>query len=142
MLTLKRNVQIEWGDCDPAGIVFFPRYFAIFDTCTILLIEHALGMKKIQWQKHYDVIGCPLVDIRARFLGPNRYGDDTVVETTVAEIKRSSFNIDHKMYRNGELTVEGFETRVWTGRDPANPERIRSKPLPPVLIERFQGTGS
>ena len=26
-----RTVRIEWGDCDPAGIVFYPRYFAMFD---------------------------------------------------------------------------------------------------------------
>lgn len=31
MLTNRRTVRIEWGDCDPAGIVYFPRYFAIFD---------------------------------------------------------------------------------------------------------------
>ena len=29
MLVYTRNARIEWGDCDPAGIVFFPRYFAI-----------------------------------------------------------------------------------------------------------------
>ena len=30
-LTITRNVRIEWGQCDPAGIVFYPRYFEIFD---------------------------------------------------------------------------------------------------------------
>ena len=27
MLTNIRTVRIEWGDCDPAGIIFYPRYF-------------------------------------------------------------------------------------------------------------------
>ena len=31
MLTVTRTVRIEWGDCDPAGIVYFPRYFEYFD---------------------------------------------------------------------------------------------------------------
>ena len=46
MLTNRRTVRIEWGDCDPAGIVFYPRYFAMFDHSTVLLIERALGMNK------------------------------------------------------------------------------------------------
>ena len=40
------RVRIEWGQCDPAGIVFYPHYFAMFDHSTVLLIERALGMKK------------------------------------------------------------------------------------------------
>ena len=31
MLTYTRNARIEWGDCDPAGIVFFPRYFEMLN---------------------------------------------------------------------------------------------------------------
>ena len=27
MLINRRTIRIEWGDCDPAGIVFYPRYF-------------------------------------------------------------------------------------------------------------------
>ena len=46
MLTYVRNTRIEWGDCDPAGIVFYPRYFAMFDSCTTGLFSQALGMSK------------------------------------------------------------------------------------------------
>ena len=38
-----RKVRIEWGDCDPAGIIFYPRYFEIFDASTSALFERALG---------------------------------------------------------------------------------------------------
>jgi len=43
-----RTVRIEWGDCDPAGIIFYPRYFEIFDASTAMLFERALGMTKFQ----------------------------------------------------------------------------------------------
>ena len=66
MLTNARTVRIEWGDCDPAGIVFYPRFFAMFDTSTTRLFERALGMKKFDFLEHYGVIGYPLVDARAR----------------------------------------------------------------------------
>ena len=36
MASNARTVRIEWGDCDPAGIVFYPRYFAMFDHSTTL----------------------------------------------------------------------------------------------------------
>ena len=43
-----RTVRIEWGDCDPAGIIFYPRYFEIFDASTAMLFERALGMTKLR----------------------------------------------------------------------------------------------
>ena len=44
MLVNRRTVRIEWGDCDPAGIVFYPRYFAMFDASTSFLFE-AVGCR-------------------------------------------------------------------------------------------------
>ena len=49
----------------------------------------------------------------SRFLIPTRFGDDVTIETTVAEFRRSSFDVRHRLSKNGALAVEGFETRVW-----------------------------
>ncbi len=62
MLVNYRVVRIEWGDCDPAGIIYYPRYFAIFDASTSALIERALGMRKSDYLKAYDFTGHPLVN--------------------------------------------------------------------------------
>jgi 4-hydroxybenzoyl-CoA thioesterase len=137
MLTNRRDVRIVWGDCDPAGIVFYPRYFEMFDTSTTALFERALGMTKFQFVKAYNSVGYPMVDTRARFLLPTRYGDDVVIETTVTEIRRSSFDIRHRLMKDGELAVEGFETRVWVERDPADPDKIKAKPLPPDMVAKL-----
>ena len=96
MLVYTRNARIEWGDCDPAGIVFFPRYFAMFDSCTTALFSQALGMSKYQFTRHYEFQGYPMVDTRARFLKPTKFGDDVVIETKVAEFRRSSFDVQHR----------------------------------------------
>ena len=45
MLVNRRTVRIEWANCDAAGIVFYPNYFAIFDSSTHRLFE-AAGWKK------------------------------------------------------------------------------------------------
>jgi 4-hydroxybenzoyl-CoA thioesterase len=78
-----------------------------------------------------------MVDTRARFLIPCRFGDDVSIETSITEIKRSSFQVTHQLKKDGALAVEGFETRVWTGRDPADPGKIRSQPIPPEVIAKL-----
>ena len=41
----RKEIQVEWGDCDPAGIVYYPRFFEMFDSCTNALFE-SVGFKK------------------------------------------------------------------------------------------------
>jgi 4-hydroxybenzoyl-CoA thioesterase len=136
MLVNTRLVRIEWGDCDPAGIIFYPRYFAMFDASTSALIERALGMPKREYLKTYDFAGHPLVDTHSRFHVPTRFGDDVMIETTVMEIRRSSFDLRHRLTKDGLLAVEAFETRVWVQGDPAA-AKMRAVPLPQVVVERL-----
>ena len=86
MLINRRTVRIEWADCDPAGIVYYPRYFAMFDTSTHYLFE-AAGWKKRDLLKAFDIVGYPMVDTRARFVIASAFGDDIVIETRVAAIR-------------------------------------------------------
>jgi 4-hydroxybenzoyl-CoA thioesterase len=139
MLSNTRALRIEWGHCDPAGIVFYPRYFEMFDAATAALLERACGMTKYQMLKTYGTAGIPLVETRARFLVPTRFGDDVMLESTIVELRRSSFAVRHRLHKAGELAVEGNETRVWAGYDPDNPGRIKSQPLPPDLAARLKG---
>jgi 4-hydroxybenzoyl-CoA thioesterase len=135
-LTSTRTVRIEWGDCDPAGIIFYPRYFEIFDASTSMLFERALGMTKIKFLKAYDFSGFPLVETRATFIKPTRYGDDAVVESTIA-FGKSSFAVRHTITLNGELCVECNEKRVWVVRDGTDPARLKSHPIPDAVRSRF-----
>jgi len=75
MFSNTRHLRIEWGDCDPAGIVFYPRYFAMFDTSTTEMMEAAIGMSKFEYLKAFQFIGHPIVETRAIFRIPNRFGD-------------------------------------------------------------------
>jgi 4-hydroxybenzoyl-CoA thioesterase len=131
-----RNVRIEWGDCDPAGIVFYPRYFEIFDASTSALFERALGMTKLQLLKTFNFAGYPLARTRARFVRPTRYGDDVTVETTV-NFSHASFDIEHRLSLNGLTCVECAETRVWVVHDSADPGRYKSHPIPEAVRAKF-----
>lgn len=138
MLRNVRTTRIEWCDCDPAGIIFYPRYFEIFDTGTTALFERALGMSKISYLKAYDFAGHPVVETRARFRQPTRFGDDISIETTLVECGESTFKLEHRVSKGGALAVEGFETRVWVKRDAGNPRRMQPQPIPPEVVSRLK----
>jgi len=135
MLSNTRKVRIEWGDCDPAGIIFYPRYFEIFDASTAMLFERATGLTKLKQLKKLDFSGYPLVHTRARFLKPTRFGDDVTVESTIT-FGRSSFEVEHKLSLNGETCVECSEKRVWVVRD-AN-GKLKPHPVPQAVLNKFR----
>jgi 4-hydroxybenzoyl-CoA thioesterase len=136
MLVHKRSIHIEWGDCDPLGIVYFPRYFEFFDACTNALFEH-VGLPKQELLRRYEIAGIPLVDAHARFLVPSAFDDTVVVESAITKWGTSSFAVEHRLFKGHVLAVEGFETRVWTVRAADMPRGIRGQAVPREIIERF-----
>lgn len=132
----RREVRIEWGDCDPANIVFYPRYFAFFDASTAHLFE-AVGLPKAQMVKTYDIIGIPIVDTSAKFFIPSRFGDRVVIETYVKEWRRSSFSVSHTLLRGDHVAIQAQEVRVWAGKDPDRPEGIKAQAIPGEVIDKF-----
>ncbi len=137
-LISRRQFTVEWGHCDPAGIVFNSRFFEFFDWGTWMLFEAALGVRPPDLSTVYGIVGVPLVDAGARFIAPARFGDVVEMESEVSEFRRSSFDVEHRLHVRGALAVEGRETRVWAARDPADPSKIRSQPIPPEVAARFQ----
>jgi 4-hydroxybenzoyl-CoA thioesterase len=129
-----RTVRIEWGDCDPAGIIFYPRYFQIFDASTAILFETALGMSKFEMFRKLPFTGFPLVRTNARFLRPTRFGDEVTVESTIA-FGRSSFDVTHRLSLKNELCAECAEKRVWTVRDAHG--KLTSHPVPDEVLQKF-----
>jgi 4-hydroxybenzoyl-CoA thioesterase len=134
----RKTITIEWGDCDPAQIVHFPRYFSYFDACTTALFKKA-GLRKREMLKTYQIIGIPMVDVRASFIAPSRFSDAVVVESEITEWRRSSFCVRHRLFNKKVLAVECLETRVWAVQSPLDKEKIESKPVPQDVIARFSG---
>jgi 4-hydroxybenzoyl-CoA thioesterase len=138
LLTNIRKVMVEWGDCDPAGIVYYPRYFEWFDASTAALFA-AAGITNSVMHSTLRIVGIPMVDTRAQFFIPSKYEEELAIESTILEFRRSSFDVRHQLRRtDGALAVEGRETRVWTIRDREDPEKLKSTPIPPEIIALFQ----
>jgi 4-hydroxybenzoyl-CoA thioesterase len=141
-LVNRRTLTIEWGQCDPAGIVFYPHYLIIFDASTGLLFART-GLAPSEMRKRYGIVGMPLVEQGTKFLTPCRFDDEIIVESEVGEWGRSSFTVRHRVLKGGDLAVDGFEKRVWAVADPERPGRIKPEPIPrEIMASLSDPTGS
>jgi len=136
MFVNRIRIRVEFGDCDPADIVFYANYFRWFDQCTSALF-HAAGFPLRQLFKTHAIVGIPLVDVHARFIIPSTYGDELVAESFVTEWKKSSFVIKHRFLRDRVLVMEGWETHVWAEAHPSQAHRLRSVALPMDVIRKL-----
>jgi 4-hydroxybenzoyl-CoA thioesterase len=142
MLSNERLVRVQWGDCDPAGIVFYPRYFEWVDASTILLFEKATGLTKIRMLEKYGGTGLALLEARAVFKAASQFGDDLTIESRVTEFRRTTFFVHHRTTRaDGTLGLEAFETRLWTVRD-LESGRIKSADMPAEIVAAFGGSNT
>jgi len=132
----RRQLTIEWAYCDPAGIVFNSRFFELFDGGTWALLEAALGVRRHELAAAFDIMGVPLVDARARFIAPVKFGDVVVLESQVSGFRSSSFDVEHRVLIGEVLAAQGRETRVWAVVDKTG--RLRPKPLPEEVTARFR----
>jgi len=135
--TYRREIRIAWAHCDPAGIVFNPRFFEFFDTNTWGLFEAALGVTQQDLAATYGIVGIALVDARGNFMKPVAFGDTIEIVSRVSEFRRVSFDVEHRLINKGAVAVEGRESRVWAVRHADDPDRIATAPIPPEVIKKF-----
>jgi 4-hydroxybenzoyl-CoA thioesterase len=136
-LVYRRQFPIEWGHCDPAGIVFNSRFFEFFDWSAWKLFEAALGVKPSDLAATFGIVGIPLVDAKANFMRPAKFNDTVEITSEISRFGRASFEVRHRISVGGELAVEGSETRVWATADPDDATRLRPIPIPAEVRERF-----
>ena len=128
-------VRVEFGDCDPAGIVYFPNFFRWYDAASRNFF-HECGVPP--WrdtEKTRGIIGTPVVDISSRFVRPATYGDRIEVHSTIVEWNDKTFVMKHEIKRDGELLREGRDVRVFAIRHPEDPARIKAIPIPEDIRE-------
>ena len=123
-------IHVEFGDCDPAGIVWFPNFFRWFDAGSRRFFIACGVPTWKELEKTTGIIGTPLVDTQARFVKPASYGDEIVVETSITEWRGKSFVMRHRILRDGDLLCECEEVRVFAQRNGADPHAIRAVVVP------------
>ena len=110
--------EVQWGDCDAAGIIFYPTYFRWFDSATWALfgsVGH--GVKAMRERGRV----MPLVAAQCDFVTPAEPGDRCEVRSRIARWGTKSFVVSHEVVRTDHTTLaRGSETRIW-GKHVAGP---------------------
>lgn len=130
------TVEVRFGDCDPAGIVFYPRYHRWMDAASLHFFA-SFGVPP--WhvlERINGVVGTPLLEHQTRFFKTATYGEVLQVRTEVEEWRNKVFVQKHEIRRGDDLLVESRETRAFCARDPEDPARIRAIPIPEDILER------
>ena len=128
--------QVHWGDCDPAGIIFYPTYFRWIDAASWALFESAGYGPKWMRAEH---VAMPLVSAECQFLFPAEHGDHCEVRSRVTRFGGKSFVVEHDIVRSdGTALAKGKETRVW-GRHIEGPgSPLKGETIPEELKAKFR----
>ncbi|MES2263771.1 MAG: acyl-CoA thioesterase [Pseudomonadota bacterium] len=139
----RHEYQVGFGECDPAGIVYYPNFFRLFDgNC-----ERLFGAVGLRWSEMFGrpgaddgagLAGFPIVNTGAEFIEPVSYGQRVTLETSIASWSIKSFRVEHRIVSDGRIMAQGFEVRVWAVRDPARPGRIKGAAIPDHIKALFE----
>ena len=110
-MPVKSGTLIAWGDCDSAGIVYYPRYFHWMDVAFQTLLRKAGFSHRVLTQEFG--VHVPIFDAGAKFIGPATYDDRLAVEAEVVHWGNTSFRVSYRGARDDTPVFEGYEARVW-----------------------------
>ncbi len=123
--------QIRFGECDQAGIVYYPRYTDMF---------HEVTEDWWQWALHIEFnsmiragIGWPLVHLGTDFRRENRAGDFVDFEFSVKNIGTRSLETQILCFRDGDLSIEANLIQVML-----DTRNHRALAIPQVIRDRFE----
>jgi 4-hydroxybenzoyl-CoA thioesterase len=132
----KLVVPVEFGDTDPAAIVFYPNFFRWFDASAWRLFVKA-GLTLKVFQEEFGLIGVPIADAQSTFIKPLRFGDSAEITSYVATWRRKTFDLVHEVRKDGELIAKGLEIRVCAELLKDGSQGIRAIPIPDEIKQRL-----
>ncbi len=138
MLSNTIEFRVEWGETDTAGIIYYPNYYRWFDRATHALFR-AAGMPVVELVAQHGWAH-PVAETGCRFLAPLYYDDLVTVETSVSEVRRRTFRLEHRVRRGETITGEGFELRAWIKLgEPGASGRLAAIEIPAEYAARLRG---
>lgn len=110
MAVFSMDIQVSFGDCDPAGIVFYPNFFRWIDRCFHALMRERLG-GHAHLCRELGAQGIGLMDARMTFRSPAAEGDLLVLQIAAIDWAGRSFTIHYRAHAGTRLVFEASETR-------------------------------
>ena len=110
----RRERLIRFSDCDPAGIVFYPQYFVMFNGLVEDWVDEGLGIgyrKLIVDQR----VGLPTLRLEADIRAVSRMGDRVILGLTVERLGTRSITLGlHCFDHQGETRMRMRQVLVTT----------------------------
>lgn len=119
--------KVMFKHCDPAGIVFYPRYFEMMNDCVEMFFEQILGCP---FETLHDFGGVPTAEISVQFKAVSRLGDRLKISLKCVKIGRSSLGLETLAHCGDELRFAAKSTLVFVnldGRPTPWPDDMRAK---------------
>jgi YbgC/YbaW family acyl-CoA thioester hydrolase len=128
--------RVQWGDCDPAGIIFYPTYFRWMDSASWAFLEQ-VGFDAKRMQREHRAM--PLVAAECQFLAPAGHGDRCEVRSRIGRFGGKSFLLLHDIVReDGAALAKGSETRVWGRYENGPGTPMKGEAIPEAVKALFR----
>jgi 4-hydroxybenzoyl-CoA thioesterase len=124
------DIKVQFGDCDPAGIVFFPNFSKWMDASSLHFFMECGVPPWRELLKTRGIVGTPLLEINTKFRQPATYGETLHIHTSVIEWRAKVFIQKHVVMRGDVVLCEGTETRAFVIHPEDAPDRIKAIPVP------------
>ena len=105
------SIRVRFGDCDPAGLVYYP---VIFHYCHVAMEEFFAARYGVPYAQlmRDERVGFPTVNVRAEFFAPLVYGDEAEIAVAVERVGRSSVTLRYEVRRAGDGTLCASSAQV------------------------------
>ena len=130
--TFMTQLDVRFGDVDPAGIAYYPRIFEFIHQATEALWDVHVG-RRYFYLLSEERLGFPLVHSEVEFHHPLNFGDRPIVKVTVFKLGTSSLGLHYEFFVDEVECVDARMTVVCVDLDGLKP-----RPIPPAYREKFE----
>lgn len=128
-MTFRRTTLVRFGHCDPAALVFYPRYFEIVNEFVEDWFAEGLKASFSSLLYRHGII-TPTVHFTVDFRSASRFGDRITLSLAVTKVGRSSCHVDIEASHKGEIRMSVTQIIVFV-------DRAKRAPIPiPARIAR------
>lgn len=120
--------KVLFKHCDPAGIVFYPRFFEMINDAIEALFADLLDWPFEEIHRRGAV---PTKGFEVEFIAPARHGDRLTLDITLLKLGRSSLALETRALAEGTLRFTAKQTLVHVG------ETLRPTPWPEPIRQRL-----
>ena len=114
-MSFSTRITVRFGDCDPAGLVYYPVVFHYFHVAMeeFFAARYGTTYARLMGERR---LGFPTVNVKAEFFVPVLYGDEIDVEVSVSRVGTSSATFEYAARRASDGTLCARSTQVLTRR--------------------------